>query len=87
VWNNTTTTIQANNVNCNTGTTYLVDVSGRPKLAATGDKFSLTASGSGWIIKDLTTGRYLALNGTATGDPGALLFSSTIQTIWTATAN
>jgi hypothetical protein len=29
----------------------------------------------------------LALNGTATGDPGSLLFSSTIQTIWTATAN
>jgi hypothetical protein len=86
IWNGST--LQAPNLGSCAGITgYLVDSSGRAKLAATGDKFSLTASGAGWIIKDLTTGRYLALSGTQTGNPGALLFSPTIQTIWTATAN
>ena len=86
IWNGTT--LQTANLGSCAGITgYLVDSSGRARLAASGDTFSLTSSGSGWIIKDLTTGRYLALNGTSTGNPGALLFSPTIQTIWTATAN
>jgi hypothetical protein len=85
-WNGST--LQATSLNsCVNITGHIVDVSGRVKLATGGDTFTITASGTGWLIKDVTTGQYLALNGTLTGDPGSLLFSTTIQTVWTANAN
>jgi hypothetical protein len=83
-WNGTTLAT-SNAGSCAGIVGYMKDSAGKPVIAATGDSFSFTAFGSGWIIKDTTTGHYLELTGTQTG-LGNLSFGPA-QTVWTATAN
>ena len=58
------------------------NASGNAILNTTGDTFTITQSGSGYIIKNSRTGHFLQLTGTVQAAPGSLAFGAT-QTIWT----